>query len=89
MIFKNAPNPFSGSTEIRFAISDARPVLVEVFSADGRLVRNLIDSTFEPGRHHVAWDGTDQAGRRAAGGVYFYRISTPTAAASGKMVLLH
>jgi hypothetical protein len=88
-VFRNVPNPFSSSTEIRFAVSGVQPVLVRVFSADGRLVRKLIDRTITPGTHGVVWDGTDLVGRKVAGGVYFYRITTPRSAATGKMVLLH
>ena len=88
-IFQNAPNPFSGSTEIRFKVPGVQPVLARVFSADGRLVRKLLDSTLVPGAHNVRWDGTDHAGRSVAGGVYFCRVTTPSAAATGKMVLLH
>jgi C1A family cysteine protease len=87
-IYKNAPNPFSASTEIRFSVPGMQPVLVRVFSADGRLVTELIDSILTPGRHSIKWDGTDRAGRKVAGGVYFFRVSTPSAAATGKMVLL-
>jgi C1A family cysteine protease len=88
-IFRNAPNPFSGSTEIRFSVPGTQLVLVRVFAADGRLVKELLDSMLAPGRHSVRWDGTDRAGRKVAGGVYFFRVSTPRAAATGKMVLLH
>lgn len=88
-IFQNAPNPFSKSTEIRFAVPEMQPVLVRVFSVEGRLVRELLNSTLVPGRHGVKWDGTDQAGTRLAGGVYFCRVTTPSATATGKMVLLH
>jgi flagellar hook assembly protein FlgD len=65
-----------------------QPVLVRVFSADGRLVRELFDRMLTPGRHSIKWDGADRAGRKVAGGVYFFRVSTPSAAATGKMVLL-
>ena len=87
-IFHNAPNPFSGSTEIRFSVPGVQPVLVRVFSADGRLVKELLDRMLTPGIHSIKWDGTDQAGRNVAGGVYFFRVSTPRAAATVKMVLL-
>jgi C1A family cysteine protease len=88
-IFRNAPNPFGSSTEIAFSVPGMQPVLVRIFSADGRLVRRLMDSTLAPGRHSVRWDGTDEAGRKVAGGVYFCRVSTPLAAVTGKMIFLH
>jgi hypothetical protein len=87
-VFPNAPNPFGVSTGIRFAVSRDMPVRVRVFGSDGRLVRSLLDSRLTPGRHTVRWDGTDEIGESVAGGIYFVRISTPAASATGKVVFL-
>jgi C1A family cysteine protease len=87
-VLPNVPNPFKGFTDIWFAVPEAQPVRVSIFTADGRLVKNLLDSTVWPGRHTVRWDGTNLTGERVAGGIYFVRVSTPTAAGTGKMVML-
>jgi C1A family cysteine protease len=88
VIYPNIPNPFGGSTLISFVLPDARPASVRVYSADGRLVRDLLDAALAPGRHTVTWDGTDRWGARAADGIYFVRVSTPQGSATGKMVML-
>ncbi|MBE0433232.1 hypothetical protein IBX73_07185 [candidate division WOR-3 bacterium] len=36
----------------------------------------------------VVWDGTDDAGRNLAGGVYFVRLETPHGCWTGKIVKL-
>ena len=41
------------------------------------LVRTLADQSFEAGRHARAWGGDTDGGMRAAGGVYFVRLSAP------------
>jgi hypothetical protein len=87
-LYPGIPNPFSRSTTVSFALPGPGPVSVKVYSADGRLVRELLDAPLGPGRHSTAWDGTNGAGARAAGGIYFVRVSTPAKAATGKLILL-
>ncbi|MCA9754003.1 MAG: T9SS type A sorting domain-containing protein, partial [Gemmatimonadetes bacterium] len=73
---QNAPNPFSGSTAIRFALPEKAPVSLRVYDVSGRLVRTLVNAPLDAGRHAVTWDGRDDRGRTAASGVYFYRLSS-------------
>ena len=40
------------------------------------------------GSYRVRWDGTDAAGRAAASGVYFYRLTVDGAHQTGRMVLV-
>jgi hypothetical protein len=87
-VLQNVPNPFIGSTEIRFQIPRACRVTAEIVSIDGRRVAGLLDAYLPPGRHGVVWDGTDSGGRRIAGGVYFYRVSDGTRTVTKKMVHL-
>lgn len=65
----NRPNPFSGSTEIRFATPIEGEVRLEVYNAVGRRVGVLIDRFLEAGEHAVEW----RAGEHAAG-VYQCRL---------------
>jgi C1A family cysteine protease len=87
-VCQNAPNPFAGATRIDFVMP--RPGRVEacVFTVEGRLVRNLLDTVLPPGTCSVEWDGCDSEGRPAAGGVYLYRVSMGSQAVTRKMVLL-
>jgi len=85
---QNRPNPFNPSTEIRFSLPDRRAVRLDVFDAAGRLVRLLHDGTLGPGAHSIVWDGTNDAGRAAGSGVYFYRLRAGKETISKKMVLL-
>ena len=69
----SGPNPFSTSSRVSFTLgsSESRDVSVGVYDLSGRLVRELARGTFEPGRHELRWDGTDQGGVRVRGGMYF------------------
>lgn len=71
------PNPFSGSTSIRYVIPGwaEGPVALRIYDLVGRLVRTLVQAPRPAGSHAVTWDGTDQAGVPVAGGVYFYQLA--------------
>jgi hypothetical protein len=69
------PNPFGIETTIRYVLSEAAEVTVQVYDASGRLVRVLTERSFvDAGIHQVVWDGTDEIGQRVRSGVYFCRV---------------
>jgi hypothetical protein len=70
------PNPFNGTTTIRFELAESASVRLTVIDASGRLVRTLVDRTVESGSHDIVWDGTDSGNRRVASGVYYARVQT-------------
>ncbi len=68
----NRPNPFTTATTLRYELSAASRVTLQIRDASGRLVRELCrDAVQAAGRHAIRWDGTDSRGRPAASGVYF------------------
>jgi hypothetical protein len=88
VVLQNVPNPFSGSTTIRFEVPRPGRLRAEVISIDGRLVRSLFDASVIPGRHGLQWDGCDTGGSRVASGVYFYRVTYESRTVTNKMVHL-
>ncbi|MBD3367388.1 MAG: T9SS type A sorting domain-containing protein [Candidatus Eisenbacteria bacterium] len=85
---QNAPNPFNPTTVIRYSLPEQAKVTVEVYNIAGRKVRTLVDEEQEAGLRSVTWDGTDDAGRSVASGVYLYRIDAGEHSAKRRMVLL-
>ena len=88
---QNFPNPFNPSTVISYTIpeqSEQVAVKLNVFNIRGQVVKTLLDQVQGPGIYTVEWDGMDNSGRRAASGVYFYRISAGDFVSMRKMVLL-
>lgn len=69
------PNPFNPSTRIAFSLPEPGQTRIELFDARGRRVRLLAEGPRAAGEHAVAWDGTDDAGRRLAAGTYLVRLS--------------
>jgi hypothetical protein len=84
----NAPNPFNPTTVISYMLPERAEVKVEVYNVAGRLVRTLVNEEQEPGLRSVTWDGTDEAGRGVASGVYLYRVEAGEHSAKSRMVLL-
>lgn len=52
-----APNPFNPGTRIRFELPVGGPTSVAVYTADGRMVRQLVNGTLPAGEHGVFFDG--------------------------------
>ena len=82
------PNPFHGSTAIRFRNETAGPARLMVHDVSGRLLREWRYAALPSGPQEQAWDGTDAAGRRLGAGVYFYRLELPEARLSGSVTRL-
>jgi hypothetical protein len=70
----NYPNPFNPRTTLAFELASDQQVALNIYSLDGRLVRELISGTRSAGRHEVAWDGLDRSGRAVPSGTYLYRL---------------
>ena len=83
------PNPVRSATRIRFGLPEAASVTLQVFAADGTLVRTLVpDTWFDTGYHEVTWDAGDSAGRRAASGMYYLRLVAGSTVDHRKVLVL-
>ncbi|MCX6639550.1 MAG: T9SS type A sorting domain-containing protein [bacterium] len=80
---QNYPNPFNPTTAITFSLDRLGTATLDVFNLKGELVCNLASGTFAPGRHTVAFDGTN-----LASGIYVYRLKMDEQTLQNKMVLL-
>ena len=69
------PNPFNPMTLLRFSLPQDGPVTVTVHDARGFRVRTLLAGQRPAGPLELRWNGTDDDGRRQAGGAYFIRLS--------------
>ncbi len=84
----NTPNPFNPVTTIRFELAQRGRASLRVFSAQGRLVRTLVDEPLPSGAYQIRWDGRDDAGRGVASGIYFYELSEGARSLTRRMSLL-
>lgn len=85
----NFPNPFSSATTIRFDLAERDgPVQLEIYNAEGRLVRTLLDGPASPGMNSLGWDGKDAQGRPVAPGLYFYQLKGGDFTQTGRTLML-
>ena len=74
VLHPNFPNPFNPVTSISFDILKSIKIKLDVYDQMGRIVRNLINSSYEKGYHSVIWDSRDNNGKQVPSGLYFYSI---------------
>lgn len=87
-LWQNQPNPFRAGTTIRFDLPVGQVVHLEVFDAQGRLVRELVNRYMPAGYQSAYWDNRDASGGAVRPGVFFYRLRTDVFRDRKKMVLL-
>ena len=75
MLAPNYPNPFTGTTTIRYELPGDARVALEVFDVNGRQVQSIDDGFRAAGMHEVRWDATDRAGNAVSSGIYMYRLT--------------
>ncbi len=68
------PNPFTGQLRIGFSLSRSSAVDLEVYSMEGRKIRELKSGLFSPGQHEMLWDGRNNGGLEVPGGFYMIRL---------------
>jgi len=85
---KNAyPNPFraNASTNINVELKEGENGTVTIYNLQGKVVK-AYDVT--PCSHTITWNGTDTNGNACSSGIYLYKLSTPSANATKRMVII-
>ncbi len=85
---RNYPNPFNPSTTIAFESAAPTTAALHIYNMKGQLVRELHKGTIPSGNNSFTWDGTDDSGQNVATGLYLYRLQTPSASYTRKMLML-
>ncbi|MEM6336672.1 MAG: T9SS type A sorting domain-containing protein [Bacteroidota bacterium] len=75
------PNPFAGSTRIRYALAEASAVRLTLHDALGRLVYTVRTGTLQPGWHESDLDAT-----ALPAGLYLIRLETDTGVTTRRVV---
>jgi len=87
-LFENYPNPFNPETTIRYEIGNTAHVEITIYNLLGEEIRHLVNEMQTAGRYDVRWDGTDNAGRKLASGVYLGKIKAGESVRVKKMMLV-
>jgi len=83
-----SPNPFNPVTKIRFGLTQADKVSLDIYDIRGARIASLVDGFMEAGHHVVPWAGLDGSGRRVASGVYFARLVAGKITFNQKLLLV-
>lgn len=68
------PNPATDVVRVRFNLPRAENVRLEVYDAQGKLLRVIADSRHEAGTYEDEWDGSNELNGIVPSGVYFIRL---------------
>jgi hypothetical protein len=77
---------FRNGARINYEVDRPCRATLTVYDQSGRVVRTLASGQMQAGSYNAAWDGRDQNGRPAHGGVYFCRLQAGEFTAARKMV---
>lgn len=76
------PNPFTTETRIKIENNGFEPMKIQIFSMDGRLVRN--DTTFD---NEYIWKGDSQSGKKLQSGIYICKVQSDNRLYTSKIIL--
>ncbi|MBW1839634.1 MAG: DUF3160 domain-containing protein, partial [Deltaproteobacteria bacterium] len=87
-LHQNYPNPFNSDTFILFDLPRQVHVSITIFNILGQHIITLHDGIKTAGSHAVRWNGKDALGRKAASGIYIYKLRVLDRFESKKMFLM-
>lgn len=73
-LFQNYPNPFSGSTTIKYTTPTKAYVAVKIFDKYGRFVTSLVGKTQDSGTYETVWNGKNYKGKNMRKGYYYVML---------------
>jgi len=82
-LYNNYPNPFNGSSRIKFEIAKLCNVSIVVYDVLGKVVSTLVNEKLNPGKYETVFDGSF-----LSSGIYFYSITAGDFIQTKKMVLV-
>ncbi|MBM4131906.1 hypothetical protein FJ250_12920, partial [bacterium] len=88
LLLSPTPNPTQGPAEFRFSLPADSNAVLALYDLRGHRVRDLHNGFTPAGGATVAWDGTDNGGRRVAQGVYVARLTSPGLEVTERLTVL-
>jgi hypothetical protein len=82
------PNPFNPLTTISYSLATDSYIKLNIHNTKGQIVKQLLNTYQQMGDHSITWDGTNDIGKPATSGLYFYQLITPTQSITQKTLLL-
>ena len=70
-LYQNVPNPFNGTTAIKFYVPEDVEVQISVYNMLGEHVSDVVNDIFNAGKHEVTFNASN-----LGQGTYFVRMTT-------------
>ena len=87
-LLQNYPNPFNSATIIKFQLSEDSHVILKIHNILGQEIKTLINEQKPAGVYYATWNGTDNQGKKASSGIYFYQIEAGDYTKVKKLIIL-
>lgn len=85
-LLSTSPNPFNPSSRLMLTLPDQNRIQLDIYNADGALIKEIASGLFSAGRHAFAWNGLDKNNRSVSAGLYVYRLRVQGKTFAGKIV---
>ena len=82
------PNPFNPVTTIAYQIAKSEFVNISIFDLAGNRIKSILNQRVNSGLGYANWYGKNEIGQNVSGGIYLYKIDTPSFSQTRKMILL-
>lgn len=80
---QNYPNPFNPVTNIKFAITKAGKITLNIYDINGKKLEELINGSYSAGSYKAEWNAS-----KYSSGIYFYTIVTNEFTDTKRMILV-
>lgn len=77
------PSPFTDATSTSLRVKEGETASVTIYNLLGQVVSR---ETFNAGEHNFTFNGRDLNNKKVANGIYFVRMTSPSASRSFKIV---
>jgi len=84
----NYPNPFIGTTTIKYDLKKPGKATLRIYNMKGQLVQTLFDGYQVPGLQQVSWDGRNENNENVSSGVFFARLECEGQIMNSKLILM-
>jgi hypothetical protein len=90
VLYQSFPNPMNPTATIQYSLKESGRVTIRIYDVAGRVIKELVNGQIQasPTPYSVVWNGTDDAGRHVASGIYFCRMEAKDFISAKKIVVL-
>ncbi len=82
-LFNSYPNPFNGTTTIKFSLANAENISLNIYNAFGQLITTLVNDKMDKGMHSLQWDASE-----FPSGIYYCKLNTAKQEYTNKIILI-